>query len=124
MFVVFAYWLVVVCLVEFGSLFIVFDSCVELAWLVVVFDLSNVSNLVEFVWLVDSSNVVILVIVFVESVVLVVGDSSNVISFDSSNVVSSVVLVRLSVADSSNVFVCRLLVTWLDVLDVLVVVCV
>ena len=67
MFVVLAYWLVVVCLVEFGSLFIVFGSCVELAWLVVVFDLSNVSNLVEFVWLVviSLSNVLDVLIVVV-----------------------------------------------------------
>lgn len=42
------------------------------------------------------------------------------VEFDSSNVVCLVVLVRLVYTDSSNEFVCRLLVVWLDVLVVYV----
>lgn len=52
---------------------------------------------------------------------LVIDDSSNVINSvnDLSNVCISSSL--LAMCDSSNVFVCRLLVVWLDMLDVLVV---
>ena len=42
------------------------------------------------------------------------------VELDSSNVVCLVVLVRLVYTDSSNEFVCRLLVVWLDVLVVYV----
>nr|DAP75609.1 MAG TPA: hypothetical protein [Caudoviricetes sp.] len=52
---------------------------------------------------------------------LVVGDSSNVISFDSSNVVYLVVLVRFFVVDSSNGFVWLISDDSSNVLDLLAV---
>jgi hypothetical protein len=72
-----------------------------------------------------SSSWVVVWLLFVEFVMLVIDDSSNVVSLvnDSSNVYvvcvvsfdSSNEFVWLVSDDSSNVFVCRLLVVWLDV---------